>query len=119
MGTAEDIAARVDNQRDDQKGEKSMISDAVLDRMYEAETDRLIEEHFGTEKKEAHVAECLKDVEIALKHLRKCRDWLDEAIAEDPPIALENHVGSYYEEMDKLVYQLDKDLEEWGRRSWK
>jgi hypothetical protein len=90
-----------------------------LDKAYERYTDKLIEEHFGTEDKAAHVVETLKDVEIALKHLRKCREWLEEALAEDPPPALEYLIGSYYDEVDNRCGQLSTDLEKWGRRSWK
>lgn len=95
-----------------------MTTSAELDRMYEQYTDRLIEERFGTEKKDAHVVEALKDVEIALKKLRECRDWLDTACAEDVPFALENLIGSYYEQMDDLTVKLDIDLEKWSERRW-
>ena len=89
-----------------------------LDRAYERETDRLIEEHFGTQRKSAHVIEALKDVEIALKHLRKCGEWLNEACTEDAPEALEYRIGSYVDQVDELRVNLSYDLEEWGKRSW-
>ena len=89
-----------------------------LDRAYERQTDRMIEEHFGTQDKSANVIEALQDVKIALKHLRKCRDWLDNACAEDVPNALEYRIGSYFDQIDSLTAQLDGDLTEWGRRSW-
>lgn len=95
-----------------------MTTSAELDRMYERYTDRLIEEHFGTFKKEAHVVEALRDVEIALKKLRECRDWLDNACAEDIPHELENHVGGYYEEIDRLVVRLTDGLEKWQKARW-
>lgn len=93
-----------------------MMSDAVLDRMYEAETDRLIEEKFGTQRKAAHVVEALRDVEIALQSIRKCRDWLDNAIAEDVPAELENEIGEFYEEADDLTFRLDSALDKWKER---
>ena len=89
-----------------------------LDRAYERETDRLIEEHFGTQRKDAHVVEALKDVQIALKYLRQCRDWLDTACAEDVPSSLEYRIGSYYDQFDELSVALANDLEDWGKRKW-
>ena len=93
-----------------------MTSDVVLDRMYEAETDRLIEEHFGTQRKDAHVVEALRDVEIALQSIRTCRDWLDNAIAEDVPAELENEIGDFYEEADDFTFRLDSALDKWRER---
>lgn len=89
-----------------------------LDRAYERMTDHLLDERFGTQDKEANVVEALRDVEIALKKLRECRDWLDNACAEDIPHELENHVGGYYEEIDRLVVRLTDGLEKWQKARW-
>ena len=88
-----------------------------IDRAYERETDRLIEEHFGTERKDAHSIEAFKDAEIALRKIKECRTWLDEALAEDPETKVADEIGSYYEEVDDLAYRLECALEKLsGRR---
>lgn len=89
------------------------VDDRRVDKLYEAETARMIDEAFGDKPDNAHTFEALKDCEIALKHLRKTRDWLDEAMSEGIDQTLESKIGSFYEQIDDLVVDLMGDIEKW------
>lgn len=96
-----------------QYGGMRTYTDNDVDRLYEAETARMIEEAFGGVDIAGHTFEAIQDINVAIRKMKEARNWLGNAINERVSEELEDKIASYYDKMDDLIASLSHDVEGW------
>ena len=88
---------------------------ADVDETYEHQTEELYDD-MCKDYENGHY-EAYADLDEAVKKLKQCIKWIDEALNEEIDKTLEARIASYYDSADELRSFLEYDLEKWRKES--